>query len=278
MRDIQNETSSTEVNIDKVGIRNLRYPITVLDKYDNEQHTVATISAYVNLPHKFRGTHMSRFIKVLNDYRGLICNQNIPEILERIKDDLESEDSHIEIRFPYFVEKVAPVSKTKSLMEYNCNFIASSGEQKDFVLTVEVPITTLCPCSKEIADRGAHNQRGLVTVKIRFSDFVWIEDIIQIVETCGSSEVYALLKREDEKMVTEKAYDNPVFVEDVVRKVAVILNNNKKITWYSVECENMESIHQHNAYAVVEKTKQVFRIQELPGVSHLDEEQDNAKT
>ena len=255
MRDIQNEKSGTKININKVGIRGLKYPITVLDKHDNEQHTVATISAYVDLPHHFRGTHMSRFVEVLNEYRGLIYISNIPEILNRVKTVLESEESHIEIEFPYFVEKEAPVSGAKSLMEYDCAFIASLKEEVDFVLSVKVPITTLCPCSKEISEHGAHNQRGMVTVKIRFRGFVWIEEIIKMVESCGSSEVFTLLKREDEKHLTEKAYDNPAFVEDVVRGVASLLDGDSRVVWYSVECENMESIHKHNAYAVIEQDK-----------------------
>lgn len=253
MRDIQNEDSLTKINIDKVGIRNLRYPITVLDRENREQHTVADLSVYVDLPHHFRGTHMSRFVEILNEHRGLICLDNIPVILRKIQESLESEDAHVEIRFPYFVEKEAPVSGSKSLMEYDCEFLASVGKKDDFILAVKVPITTLCPCSKEISDAGAHNQRSILTVKIRFQEFVWIEELISMAESCGSSEVFALLKREDEKAITERAYDNPAFVEDVVRKMAHLLDGDSRVNWYCVECENAESIHNHNAYASIEK-------------------------
>lgn len=256
MKDIQNEPDYRNLPINKVGVKNLRYPITILDKRKKVQHTVASVNMYVDLPHHFKGTHMSRFVEILNEYRGMINLKNIWAILDEMKVKLDAESAHLEMEFPYFVEKEAPVSKSKALMEYNCAFIASCNcniEKNDFVLQVKIPVNTLCPCSKEISAFGAHNQRGIVTVNTRFKKMVWIEDLIGIVERCASSEVYAILKREDEKYVTEKAYQNPVFVEDVVRNVTQELMEMENICWFSVEAENYESIHNHSAYAMIEK-------------------------
>ncbi|MBN1596088.1 GTP cyclohydrolase I FolE2 [candidate division FCPU426 bacterium] len=254
MKDVQNEPDARNIAIDKVGIRNIKYPISVLDKAHKIQHTVADINLYVQLPEHFRGTHMSRFVEVLNQHQREINVENIDEILESIRRALNSEAAYLELSFPYFIEKSAPVSKATSLMEYTCSMIACQqrGGQKDFVLTVRVPITTLCPCSKEISDRGAHNQRSLVTVSVRMNKLVWIEELISLIEECVVCDLYALLKREDEKHVTERAFDHPAFVEDIVRDIALSLRKDARITWFTVESENMESIHNHNAYAYVE--------------------------
>lgn len=251
--DIQNQEDIRQIPIDKVGVKNLRYPIAVKDKDNELQHTIATIAMTVDLPQEFKGTHMSRFVEILQCKDREIHVDSIDTILLEMQKRLKSNVSHIEIEFPYFKEKLAPASGKPSLIDYVAKFHAvRNKEKKDFVLTVKVPVTTLCPCSKNIAKYGAHNQRGEVTVSVRFNDTVWIEDLISVVESSASCELYSLLKREDEKFVTERAYENPVFVEDLVRNIVVKLKDNKSITWYSVEAENFESIHNHNAYAHIE--------------------------
>lgn len=250
--DTQNQSDKREIPIDKVGIKNLKYPIAVKDKDTGIQHTVATISMTVDLPKEFKGTHMSRFVEVLMNKREIHID-SIYEILKDMQNKLHSVSAHLELDFPYFKEKKAPVSKKPSLIDYRVKFHAViEGDKKDIIMTVIVPVKTLCPCSKNISKYGAHNQRGEVTVSVRFTDIVWFEDIINIVEKSASSELYTLLKRDDEKYVTEKAYENPVFVEDVVRNVVMRLKENENILWYSVEAENFESIHNHNAYAMIE--------------------------
>jgi GTP cyclohydrolase IB len=255
MIDVQNQQDPRNVEIQKVGVKNIRYPITVLDKAHGVQHTVANVNMYVNLPHHFKGTHMSRFIEILNEYKGDVTIKNFSKILQEMKKALKAKSAHLEIEFPYFIEKQAPVTQATGLMEYICRLCGSSNEgaEDDFYVGIDVPITTVCPCSKEISDQGAHNQRGTVTVNVRFKKFFWIEDIIQLVESSSSCDVYSILKRPDEKFVTEKAYENPMFVEDVVREVAKKLAADPNITWFSVESENFESIHNHSAYAYVEK-------------------------
>ncbi len=254
MIDIQNQKDDRNIDIKKVGVKGIKYPIVVLDRNRGTQSVNATINIYVNLPHHFKGTHMSRFVEILNDFRGQINIKTFHKILEKIRDKLHAKSSHMEIEFPYFIEKTAPVSGAKSLMEYRCSFCGQNdGAGTDFLVGVVVPVTTVCPCSKEISNMGAHNQRSMVTVKVRFRKFFWIEDLIRMVEDSASGEVYSLLKRVDEKFVTEKAYENPMFVEDVVRNVAGQLNGNSNFIWYSVEAENFESIHNHSAYAFVEK-------------------------
>ncbi|MDP2689614.1 MAG: GTP cyclohydrolase FolE2 [Deltaproteobacteria bacterium] len=255
MRDIQGEPDFRRIGIDKVGVKDIRYPIVVLDKKNKYQHTIASINMYVDLPHQFKGTHMSRFIEILNEHRREITVRNFPDILDKMKRRFNATTAHLQVEFPYFIEKAAPVSKSKGLMEYRCRYTGTLGEEKDFVLGVSVPVSTLCPCSKEISERGAHNQRGVVKVAVRFDGFVWIEDIVKTVEASASSPVYSLLKRVDEKFVTEKAYDNPMFVEDVVREVAVNLGRMKKVAWFSIEAENWESIHNHSAYAFLERKR-----------------------
>ncbi len=252
MPDLQRSPDTRNIAIDKVGVKDIRYPIMVMDKSKVQQHTVARINMYVDLPHHFKGTHMSRFIEILNQYRGEITIRNMGKILQEMKDRLEASCAHMELEFPYFIEKEAPVSRARGLMEYQCRLRGTLGKEKDFVLAVTVPVTSLCPCSREISARGAHNQRSAVTVEIRMKRFIWIEDLIAWVEECGSAPVYSLLKREDEKAVTEMAYDHPMFVEDIVRAVTEKLQAVPDILWFRVECENFESIHKHSAYALVE--------------------------
>ena len=254
LHDKQSERDHRELRIDKVGVRGLRFPIQVRDKARAIQKTVATIGMFVDLPKEFKGTHMSRFIEVLNAHGDMIHVENITDILHAMQRKFHAATSHLEIEFPYFMVKKAPVSRMESLMDYVARFDATASHKDiDFVLTVKANVTTLCPCSKAIAAYGAHNQRGEVTVQIRSRKAVWIEDLIAIIEGAASSELYALLKREDEKAVTERAYDNPVFVEDLVRNVALKLNAHPDVTCYKVEAENQESIHNHNAYACIEK-------------------------
>jgi GTP cyclohydrolase I len=254
LHDKQSERDYRELRIDKVGVRGLRFPIQVRDKAHSVQNTVATIGLFVDLPKEFKGTHMSRFLEVLNAHGSVVHVENIPDILYAMQKKFHAATSHLEMEFPYFMLKTAPVSGKESLMDYTARFDAAACEEEiDFVLTVKANVTTLCPCSKAISARGAHNQRGEVTVQVRFARPIWIEDLIGLMESSASSELYALLKREDEKAVTERAYDNPVFVEDLVRNVALKLNQHPDITWYKVEAENQESIHNHNAYACIEK-------------------------
>ncbi|KPK96743.1 MAG: GTP cyclohydrolase [Omnitrophica WOR_2 bacterium SM23_72] len=256
MRDIQNQQDHRNIAIDKVGVKDIRYPITVLDKATKTQQTVAMINMYVNLPKDFKGTHMSRLVEILNEHDRRISIKNFSEILSTMKERLNAESAHIEISFPYFVMKTSPTTKSKGLMEYQCTFKGSLNKGKDLVVIINVPITTLCPCSQEISKFGAHNQRGEVRLQVRFKKFVWIEDLIKLVEDSASCDVYSVLKREDEKYVTEKAYQNPKFVEDVVRDIAEKLERNNDIVWFAVEAENFESIHNHNAYAYIERHKE----------------------
>ena len=254
LHDMQSQRDHRELRIDKVGVRGLRFPIQVRDKAHSIQNTVATIGMFVDLPKEFKGTHMSRFVEALNEHGSVVHVENLRDILFSLQKRLNSATSHLEIEFPYFMTKRSPVSRKRSLMDYVARFDAAAcGREIDFVLTVKAHVTTLCPCSKAIARYGAHNQRGLVTVALRFSRPVWIEDVVGMIESSASSELYALLKRQDEKFVTERAYENPVFVEDLVRNVALKLNAHSQVTWYKVEAENFESIHNHSAYACIEK-------------------------
>jgi len=254
MIDVQNRRDERNLEIKKVGVKGIHYPVIVLDRVNGVQHVNATINMYVNLPHHFKGTHMSRFVEVLNEYRGRINIKTFRVILANMREKLNAKSAHMEIEFPYFVEKSAPVTGAKSIMDYVCHFIGEDdGKKADFRVGVTVPVTTVCPCSKEMSLRGAHNQRSIVRVNVRFRKFFWIEDLIRLVEDSASGEVYSLLKRPDEKHVTEKSYENPMFVEDVVRSVAENLGRDGNFTWYSVEAENIESIHNHSAYAYLEK-------------------------
>jgi GTP cyclohydrolase I len=254
LHDKQSERDHRQLRIDKVGVRGLRFPIQVLDKTHDRQNTIATVGLYVDLPKEFKGTHMSRFIEVLNAHGSVVHVKNIPDILYAMQRKLHAQSAHLEMEFPFFQVKRAPVSHQPSVMDYTVRFDATAtGKELDLVLTVQVNVTTLCPCSKAISRYGAHNQRGKVTVQIRSRQVVWIEDVIALIERSASAELYSLLKREDEKSVTERAYENPVFVEDLVRNVALELNAHPEVTWYRVEAENFESIHNHNAYACIEK-------------------------
>jgi GTP cyclohydrolase I len=232
--------------------------VVVKDRSDGEQHTIATFNMYVNLPHNFKGTHMSRFVEILNRHEKEISVESFKGMLTEMAKRLEAEKGHIEMRFPYFVNKKAPVSGVRSLLDYDVTLIGEIRSGKPIMyIKVVIPATSLCPCSKEISDYGAHNQRSHVTVQVRTSGFVWIEEIIELVEKQSSCELYGLLKRPDEKFVTERAYDNPKFVEDTVRDVAVQLNRDERITAYVVESENFESIHNHSAYALIERDKEL---------------------
>lgn len=258
IEDVQNTPDVRHLAIDKVGIKSIRHPIKVKDKTGGVQHTVAVFNMYVHLPHNFKGTHMSRFVEILNMNEREISVENFETILREMVKRLEAQSGHIEMTFPYFINKAAPVSGVTSLLDYEVTFI---GEIKDgdYSITVKVlvPVTSLCPCSKKISDYGAHNQRSHVTITARINEFIWIEDLIRMVETQASSELYGLLKRPDEKYVTEHAYDNPKFVEDMVRDVAAQLNDEIRIDSYVVESENFESIHNHSAYALIERDKRL---------------------
>ena len=253
MKDIQNQPDHRNIPIDKVGIKNLRYPITVRDRRDGFQHTVASINMFVDLPHDYKGTHMSRFVEMLHLLSPDVSLQKYAAILENMKKHLNAASAHLEMTFPYFIEKKAPVSTSPGLMDYTCSFVGSSDPngKVDLVSSVVVPISSVCPCSMEISDNGAHNQRGEVRVSTRFKKFIWMEDMIELVEESASSDVYSVLKRVDEKSVTERAFANPKFVEDIVRDVAKKLKSDDNITWFSVSAENFESIHNHSAYASI---------------------------
>jgi GTP cyclohydrolase I len=254
--DVQSNVDTRRIAIDKVGIKNIRHPVRVRDRSDGEQHTVASFNMYVHLPHHFKGTHMSRFVQILNSHEKEISVTSFKEMLGEMSESLQSEAGHVEMTFPYFVNKTAPVSGVQSLLDYDVTFTGEVRNGKtEMYIKVVVPVTSLCPCSKEIADYGAHNQRSHVTLQVRSRGFIWIEELIEIVENEASCELYGLLKRPDEKRVTERAYDNPKFVEDMVRDVARRLNNDDRVGAYRVESENFESIHNHSAYAMIERDK-----------------------
>lgn len=255
--DVQNSRDSRQLAIDKVGIKSIRHPVRVSDKSGGVQHTVAVFNMYVGLPHNFKGTHMSRFIEIINGNEREISVESIEPMLREMVERLEAETGQIELTFPYFINKAAPVSGVQSLMDYEITFLAEmrQGGGYQFTMKVVVPVTSLCPCSKKISQYGAHNQRSHVTVTARTAAFVWIEELIQLVESQASCQLYGLLKRPDEKYVTERAYDNPKFVEDMVRDVAGLLNADERIEAYVIESENFESIHNHSAYALIERDK-----------------------
>jgi GTP cyclohydrolase IB len=253
MIDVQNQPDRRRVALRKVGVKNLVYPITVLDRREKLQHTVATVNLYADLPHDFKGTHMSRFIEVFDKHRLDLSMPRFLTMLDEIRVALNAQDAYSDLTFPYFMVKKAPVSGQESIMRYDAGY---SGKVwpggREFNVRVQVPVQTVCPCSKAISERGAHNQRGMVTVNLRLGPFFWIEEVIELVEESASCGVYALLKREDEKFVTERAYDNPRFVEDLVRDVYLKLEEDGRFPWFSVEAENFESIHNHSAYAYAE--------------------------
>ena len=254
--DVQNSQDHRHIAINKVGIKAIRHPVQVKDRSGQIQHTIASFNMYVDLPHHFKGTHMSRFVEILNSHEREITVTSFREMLKETTERLDAECGHIEMNFPYFVNKTAPVSGVQSLLDYDVTFIGERKNGKsDVAIKVVVPVTSLCPCSKKISDYGAHNQRSHVTVNVRTNGFVWIEDLIDIVEKEASCELYGLLKRSDEKYVTERAYDNPKFVEDMVRDVASRLNEDDRIVSYVLESENFESIHNHSAYAMIVNNK-----------------------
>jgi GTP cyclohydrolase I len=254
IEDVQNIADVRHIAIDKVGIKDIKHPVKVSDRTSGEQHTIANFNMYVNLPHQFKGTHMSRFVEILNQHEREITVENFRTMLKEMIERLDAESGYIEMRFPYFVNKKAPISEVQSLMDYDVTFIGEiTGDVTTITVKVIVPVTSLCPCSKNISDYGAHNQRSHVTLTVRIDDFMWVEDLIDLVEKQASCEIYGLLKRPDEKYVTERAYDNPKFVEDMVRDIAAQLNNDKRIGAYIVESENFESIHNHSAYALISK-------------------------
>jgi GTP cyclohydrolase I len=256
IEDVQARHDTRQLAIDKVGIKSIRHPIKVADKSEGVQHTVAVFNMYVHLPHNFKGTHMSRFVEILNGYEREISVENFETMLREMVVRLEAESGHVEMSFPYFINKKAPISGVQSLLDYEVTFIGEihQGQYRQ-TMKVIVPVTSLCPCSKKISDYGAHNQRSHVTVTARTNEMVWIEDIVRMVEDQASCELFGLLKRPDEKYVTERAYDNPKFVEDMVRDVAAVFNADPRIDAYIVESENFESIHNHSAYALIEKDK-----------------------
>ena len=256
--DVQNMADTRHLAINKVGIKSIRHPVQVKDKNVGVQHTIATFNMYVHLPHNFKGTHMSRFVEILNHHGREISVESFESILREMVEKLEAQSGYIEMSFPYFINKTAPVSGVQSLLDYDVTFIGEINNGKyRFTMKVLVPVTSLCPCSKKISERGAHNQRSHVTITVRTNRSVWIEDVVRYAEEQASCELYGLLKRPDEKFVTERAYDNPKFVEDMVRDVAAALNRDERIEAYVVESENFESIHNHSAYALIEWDKNV---------------------
>ncbi len=254
--DVQNSADARQLAINKVGIKSIRHPVVVKDKSVGVQHTVATFNMYVHLPHNFKGTHMSRFVEILNQHGREISVESFESILREMVEKLEARSGYIEMSFPYFVNKTAPVSAVQSLLDYEVTFVGEiiEGEYR-FTMKVLVPVTSLCPCSKKISERGAHNQRSHVTLTVRTKKVVWIEDLVRVAEEQASCELFGLLKRPDEKFVTERAYDNPKFVEDMVRDVAAVMNKDERIDAFVVESENFESIHNHSAYALIERDK-----------------------
>lgn len=254
--DVQGSADKRKIAINKVGIKDIRHPVIVKDRSGGVQHTIATFSMFVYLPHHFKGTHMSRFVKILNDHEKEISVSSFKDMLTEMSELLEADSGYIEMHFPFFVNKKAPVSEVESLLDYDVSLIGEINHGETQIRTrVLVPVTSLCPCSKSISDYGAHNQRSHVTVNVRTTGFVWIEELIDLVEKQASCQLYGLLKRPDEKYVTERAYDNPKFVEDMVRDVAGELNDDERIRSYVLESENFESIHNHSAYAMIEFDK-----------------------
>ena len=253
MVDIQSMRDERRIPIQKVGVKGLRYPIKLLDKANAVQHTTALVNLYADLPHDFKGTHMSRFIEVFDAHREDLSMPRFLAMLEKVRESLDAETAFADLHFPYFIEKKAPVSGQAAMMSYDCAYFASVGPKgREFDVAVSVPVQTVCPCSKAISAYGAHNQRGVVTLKVALGPFFWIEDLIGLVEGSASSGVYTLLKRDDEKYVTERSFENPRFVEDVVREVYRQVEALGKFPRFSVEAENFESIHNHSAYAYVE--------------------------
>ena len=258
MPDVQGSADRRNIAIDKVGVKDIRYPISLEDPTNGgHQHTVANVNMYVGLPHYQKGTHMSRFLEVLNNHHRAISSKDILSVCRDMKQRLEAEEAHLELSFPYFIDKKAPVTGMPGKLDIEVTFEVACNEKDDFIMGIRVPATSLCPCSKKISAYGAHNQRCVMEAKVRFAagQSMWIEELFAIVEKCASTQVFAVLKRPDEKFVTEDAYDNPKFVEDIVRDLAIALDEEPRISWFQVNSENFESIHNHNAYAFIEKDK-----------------------
>ncbi len=253
MEDVQNRPALVPLNIDKVGVQNLQIPIVVRDRAEGRQHTVAKVDVSVDLPSAFKGTHMSRFVEALENWDEELSYQSVKRLLDNVKTKLEAERAHISFSFPYFIRKQAPASKASGFVSYLCKLTGDIEAQgPEFLLEVEVPVMTVCPCSQAISSEGAHSQRTLVRIAVRMQGFLWIEEIVEIAEQAGSSAVYSLLKREDEKYVTEYAFAHPAFVEDVVRAAAMSLSKHKQVSWFKVEVQSLESIHNHDAFACIE--------------------------
>jgi GTP cyclohydrolase I len=257
MQDTQGLSDSRGVYLDQVGVRDLHYPITIMDRLKSKQQTTACFNLAVSLPPEQRGTHMSRFVEVLEENRGEVTMHTLPGILARLCQRLEANDAKIEVEFPYFIERSAPATGAVGMMNYECSFTGTLGKESScFKMSVRVPVTSLCPCSKAISDYGAHNQRGYISIEVEPStsptgspEFIWFEELIELAERSASAPVYPLLKREDERFVTMQAYDNPVFVEDMVRNVAVELREDIRVSCFKIEAVNLESIHNHSAFA-----------------------------
>ena len=254
MPDVQGSEDLRQVAIDKVGVKGVTYPIRLRTPDGGEQTTVANINMYVSLPHYQKGTHMSRFLEVLNEYSNAITPSCIPKITRAIRERLDAAEAHFEASFTYFITKKAPVTGMPGMMDYKVSFASTAGDTEDFIMTVMAPATSLCPCSKEISRYGAHNQRCHIEAGVRFKGNMWIEELAQVIEQAASTQVYAVLKRPDEKYVTEDAFAHPTFVEDVVRAAAQRLERHPQISWFRVEVESFESIHCHNAFASIERT------------------------
>ena len=253
--DIQKTVDTRNIPIDKVGVRGVKFPIEVLDRQDERQHTIGNFSLTVDLPSEFKGTHMSRFLEVLNEHGREISVHALPQLLTKLKERLNAEKAHVEVRFPFFMTKRAPVTGKEGMMEFECGFDAEANGAFDTTMVLRVPVATLCPCSKEISKYGAHNQRGWVSVRVKTNDHIWLEEIIEMIESSASCALFPVLKRPDEKWVTEHAYENPRFVEDMVREVALKFDGEPRVTSYEIEVENEESIHAHNAYAFLARSK-----------------------
>ena len=255
VEDVQSRADTRRIPIDRVGIKDIRHPVKVKDRSAGEQHTIATFNMYVNLPHNFKGTHMSRFVEILHREREISVD-SFQQMLSEMTQRLNAEAGHIEMSFPYFVMKRAPVTGVESFMDYQASLIGEIDHgEAGMCIKVVVPVTSLCPCSKKISDRGAHNQRSHMSIRVRLREHMWIEELIDMAESEASCELWGILKRPDEKYVTERAYDNPKFVEDMVRDVAMRLNGDQRVKAYVVESENFESIHNHSAYALIERDK-----------------------
>ncbi|HEX37559.1 MAG TPA: GTP cyclohydrolase I FolE2 [Candidatus Cloacimonetes bacterium] len=251
LNDIQNQKDTRNTPINKVGVKGLKYPVVLQDRTNGTQNSIADINMYVELPHEFRGTHMSRFVEILHHYHKETIIDNLEKLLLEMKKKLDADVAYLEMEFPYFIQKEAPITKEKSLMSYNCGFKANLKKKFELEMFAKVPVVSLCPCSKEISEYSAHNQRAYITLSVSYKQFIWLEELILFAENASSSEIFSLLKRPDEKFITEKSYDNPKFVEDIARDIAQILQNDVRITSYKIEAESIESIHNHNAYAMI---------------------------